>query len=69
MRIKFVILYGLNVIISLSLSLSLSRADIDPIYYCELLNECPIKDDADAKINSFIVSPNIVPYGETTHVK
>ena len=41
-----------------------SRADIDPIYYCELLNTCPIKDDGDAMINSFIVSPKIVPYGE-----
>ena len=51
--------------LSPSLPPSLSpRADIDPIYYCELLNTCQIKDDGDAKINSFLVSPNIVPYGE-----
>ena len=49
-------------------SLSLTRADLDPIYYCELLNVCPIKDDGDAKITSLVVKPSIVPYGETTLV-
>ena len=47
---------------------SLTRADLDPIYYCELLNVCAIKDDGDAKITSLVVKPSIVPYGETTLV-
>ena len=40
------------------------RADLDPIYYCELLKTCPIKDDGDAKILSLHVTPNLVPRGE-----
>ena len=40
------------------------RADLDPIYYCELLKTCTVKDDGDAKINSVVVSPEPVVYGE-----
>ena len=40
------------------------RADLDPIYYCELLKTCTIKDDGDAKINSITISPPTVTYGE-----
>lgn len=47
----------------LSLS-SLLRSDLDPIYYCELLRACPVKDDGDAHILSFIVKPTDVVYGK-----
>lgn len=40
-----------------------NRADLDPIYFCELLKTCPIKDDGDAKITSFTVSPQSGPQG------
>ena len=40
-----------------------SRADLDPIYYCELLRACPVKDDGDAEINSVVVHPRTVPKG------
>ena len=40
------------------------RADLDPIYYCELLRTCPIKDDGDAKITSVTVTPKQGPQGE-----
>ena len=36
----------------------LCSADLDPIYYCELLKACEVKDDGDAKINSVTVKPN-----------
>nr|XP_022329160.1 countin-1-like [Crassostrea virginica] len=39
------------------------EADLDPIYFCELLKACPIKDDGDAKITSFTVSPTSGPQG------
>ena len=42
---------------------SVCRADLDPIYYCELLKTCPIKDDGDAKINSLVVSPHTIVQG------
>jgi hypothetical protein len=42
----------------------LCRADLDPIYYCELLSTCPIKDDGDAKINSVVIDPKTVVKGE-----
>lgn len=41
-----------------------NRADLDPIYFCELLKTCPIKDDGDAKIISFTVSPQSGPQGK-----
>ena len=39
------------------------RADLDPIYYCELLKECEIKDDGDASILSLSVNPSTVQQG------
>lgn len=42
----------------------LCRADLDPIYYCELLETCAIKDDGDAKINSVVIDPQTVVRGE-----
>lgn len=41
----------------------IEAADLDPIYYCELLKTCVIKDDGDAKIQSLTVKPVVVPYG------
>ena len=41
------------------------RADLDPIYYCELLKTCVVKDDGDAKIQSLTVKPVVVPYGQS----
>ena len=39
------------------------RADLDPIYYCELLKACEVKDDGDATIQSLTVNPTSVPKG------
>ena len=43
------------------------RADLDPIYYCELLEACEIKDDGDATILTLNVTPTAVPKG-TQHL-
>ena len=43
---------------------SLYRADLDPIYYCELLRACPVNDNGDAKITSVTVTPKEGPQGE-----
>ncbi len=40
------------------------RADLDPIYFCELIDVCDVKDDGDAKITSLKV-PAIVNYGRS----
>ena len=37
------------------------NADLDPIYYCELLKACPINDNGDAVINNFSVQPEKGP--------
>ena len=42
------------------------RADLDPIYYCELLKVCPIFDKGDATILSLNVTPKAVPKGKCT---
>lgn len=42
------------------------RADLDPIYYCELLKVCAVNDDGDATILSLNVTPNAVPKGNVT---
>lgn len=49
--------------LSVCLIFLLYRADLDPIYYCELLKACPIKDDGDATIVSLTISPKAVPKG------
>lgn len=41
----------------------LDRADLDPIWYCELLRFCAIFDQGDATITSFTVTPNKGPQG------
>ncbi|CAF1408126.1 unnamed protein product [Rotaria sp. Silwood1] len=37
------------------------HADLDHIWYCELAKICPIKDDGDAKITTFSISPTTGP--------
>ena len=39
------------------------RADLDPIYYCELIPACPVNDNGDAKFTSFTASPTSGPQG------
>ena len=39
------------------------RINIDPIYYCELLDVCAINDNGDAKITDASVSPKSGPQG------
>lgn len=39
------------------------KADLDPIYLCELLKVCPIMDNGDAKITQLTVSPASGPQG------
>ncbi|CAH1791389.1 unnamed protein product [Owenia fusiformis] len=41
----------------------INRADLDPIYYCQLLRACPINDNGDAKITSLTVDPPSGPQG------
>lgn len=41
----------------------IETADLDPIYYCELLKACSIYDNGDANITSFSVSPSRGPQG------
>ena len=41
----------------------IDKADLDPIYYCELAHACKIFDQGDANITSFRVSPNRGPQG------
>jgi hypothetical protein len=36
---------------------AIEHADLDPIFYCELLKACPINDNGDAKITSFVITP------------
>lgn len=40
-----------------------SRADLDPIYYCELLKVCAVNDQSDVKITKLAVSPTSGPVG------
>ena len=42
------------------------NADLDPIYYCELLKTCPINDHGDAKITKLTVLPQSGPQGKFT---
>jgi hypothetical protein len=36
----------------------IQQADLDPIYYCELLKQCKVNDSGDAKITTFTVTPS-----------
>ncbi|XP_071080031.1 countin-3-like [Haliotis cracherodii] len=44
----------------------IQKADLDPIYFCELLNVCPIFDDGDAKITELAIVPASGPQGQKT---
>jgi hypothetical protein len=41
------------------------NADLDPIWYCEILKACPINDNGDAKFTKFTITPNQGPQGTT----
>ena len=44
----------------------LSKADLDPIYYCEILKACPVgRDDASITVDKAVVSPTAGPEGTT----
>lgn len=51
--------------IAVSCGLPCFSADLDPIYYCELLRTCAINDHGDAHITSLKVVPVQVEKGET----
>ncbi|CAC5419551.1 unnamed protein product [Mytilus coruscus] len=42
----------------------IEKADLDPIYFCEEMNLCPVKDDGDAKITQLSVTPKSGPQGQ-----
>ncbi|KAL5009317.1 hypothetical protein ScPMuIL_014898 [Solemya velum] len=42
---------------------AVKKADLDPIYYCELLKFCPINDNGDATFTNLAVSPSSGPQG------
>jgi hypothetical protein len=44
----------------------IQKADLDPIYYCELIPACPVNDNGDAKFDSFDVTPKSGPQGDFT---
>ncbi|KAL4237230.1 hypothetical protein ACF0H5_001949 [Mactra antiquata] len=41
----------------------IQKADLDPIYYCELIPVCGVNDNGDAKFTTFDVSPKSGPQG------
>ncbi|KAL5008602.1 hypothetical protein ScPMuIL_014183 [Solemya velum] len=43
---------------------AIKKADLDPIYFCELITVCPVNDQGDAQITTFGVSPLSGPQGE-----
>jgi len=44
----------------------IQKADLDPIYFCELLKTCPINDNGDATITGLSVDPTSGPQGPRT---
>ncbi|KAK0060817.1 countin-1 [Biomphalaria pfeifferi] len=42
------------------------KADLDPIYLCELLKTCPVFDGGDATLTQFAVNPSSGPQGKKT---
>jgi len=44
----------------------IQAADLDPIYFCELLKTCPINDNGDATITELKVNPVSGPQGPRT---
>nr|ACD54786.1 countin-like protein [Philodina roseola] len=45
-----------------------NKTDIDPIYYCELINLCPVNDNGDAKFKYFSISPPSSLIGTTVTI-
>lgn len=45
-----------------------NKTDIDPIYYCEVINLCPINDNGDAKFKYFSISPPSSLIGTTVTI-
>jgi len=43
----------------------IEKADLDPIWYCEIARMCPINDHGDAKITTFSILPASGPQGTT----
>ncbi|CAF0759811.1 unnamed protein product [Adineta steineri] len=43
----------------------IDKADIDPIWYCEIAKMCPINDHGDAKFTKFTIAPASGPKGTT----
>jgi len=43
----------------------IDRADLDPIYYCELAHFCPVNDNGNANITVFSIVPASGPRGTT----
>ncbi|XP_076463460.1 countin-3-like [Babylonia areolata] len=41
----------------------IQKADLDPIYFCELINTCPVFDNGDASITDLTVDPASGPQG------
>ncbi|CAF1186160.1 unnamed protein product [Didymodactylos carnosus] len=39
------------------------KADLDPIWYCEMIDLCPINDHGDAKFTNFGITPKSAPDG------
>lgn len=46
----------------------IEKADLDPIYLCELLKTCKVFDDGDANITELIISPKQAKKGSTFHL-
>ncbi|KAK7504838.1 hypothetical protein BaRGS_00003866, partial [Batillaria attramentaria] len=44
----------------------IEKADLDPIYFCELLGTCAINDNGDARITGLTISPKVGPQGQRT---
>lgn len=42
----------------------IEKADLDPIYFCELLKRCPINDHGDAQITDLAIDPVTGPRGQ-----
>lgn len=42
----------------------IQKADLDPIYFCELVPACPVNDNGDASFTSVDVTPTKGPQGE-----
>jgi hypothetical protein len=43
----------------------IEKADLDPIWYCEIAKLCPVNDHGDAKITKFSILPASGPKGTT----